>query len=151
MYPLRVFGRVALGAGLLALAIGLVLTIGAAAIAGDWWLAREPWIGIGLTALVAGLATIGIVGLVLNFIEPIGRIRVLSIPPALIAGFSWFATYFAGLSGACCRQPDRDIRTLLYSQPESLVVLVLATAAILLPLAIASRRSRDGTRAPAGR
>ncbi len=141
MYPLRVLGRVALGAGLLSLGIGLFLTIGAAMIAGDWWLAREPWIGIGLTTLVAGLATIGIVGLLLNVIEPIGAIRLLSIPPALLAGFFWIATYLAPSSGACCEQPDRDIRTLLYSQPEWLVMLTVATAAILLPLVIASRRT----------
>ena len=140
MYALRVFGRVALGAGLLLTGIGILLAAGAAVVAGDWWLAREPWIGIGLTALVAGLAITGVSGLLLNVVEPIGAIRLLSIPPALIAAFLWFATYFAGLSGACCEQPDRDIRTMLYSQPVLLVLLGLATAAILVPLAIASQR-----------
>jgi hypothetical protein len=140
VYPLRVIGRVVLGAGLLLTGVGAVLIAGAAVIAGDWWLAREPWIGIGLTSLVVGLATTAVAGLLLSVIEPIGMVRLLSIPPALIAAFLWVAIYLVPLSGACCQQPERDIRTLLYSQPEALAILGVATAAILLPLAIASRR-----------
>lgn len=140
MYGLRVLGRAALGLGLLLLGAGIVVVAGAAIVAGDWLLAREPWIGIGLTLLVMALAVIGVVGLVLNVIEPIGRVRLLAIPPVLLAVVVWLVAYLVPLSGACCDQPDRDIRTILYSLPEALVLLILATLAILVPLAIGRRR-----------
>ena len=141
MYRVRVLGRIILGLGLLLAGAGILLTAGSALLVGDWFLAREPWIGIGLTLLVVGLATIGVVGVVLAVIEPIGRVRLLAIPAALLTLATWFGAYTAGISGACCEQPDRDIRTLLYSMPQALVLLVVATLAILLPLAIARRRS----------
>ncbi len=140
MYGLRVLARVLLGLGLLLAGVGIALTAGAAIVAGDWFLAREPWIGIGLTLLVIGLAIIGAIGLMFDLIEPIGRVRLLAIPAAALAVVAWILSYLAGLSGACCDQPDRDIRTLLYSQPQLLVLLIVATLAILLPLAIARRR-----------
>ena len=143
MYGLRVLARVTLGLGLLLLAVGVVLTGGSAIVAGDWLLARQPWIGIGLTSLVVGLAVIGVVGLLLNVIEPIGRVRILAIPPALLVIVVWLVTYMAPLSGACCDQPERDIATLLYSIPQALGLLIVGTLAILLPLAIARRRLAD--------
>ena len=108
--------------------------------AGDWYLAREPWIGIGLTSLVIGLVIIGVVGLLLDVIEPIGRVRILAIPGVLLTIGVWFVAYTVPLSGACCDQPDRDIGGLLYSQPQELALLIVATLLILLPLAIARRR-----------
>lgn len=143
MYGLRVIARVTLGLGLLLLAVGVVLTGGSAIVAGDWWLARQPWIGIGLTSLVVGLAVIGVVGLLLNVIEPIGRVRILAIPPALLVLLVWLVTYFIPISGACCDQPERDIATGLYSMPQALALLIVGTLAILLPLAIARRRLAD--------
>ena len=143
MYGLRVLARVTLGLGLLLLAVGVVLTGGSAIVAGDWWLARQPWIGVGLTSLVVGLAGIGVIGLLLNVIEPIGRVRILAIPPALLVVLVWLVTYMAPLSGACCAQPERDIATLLYSSPQALGLLIIGTLAILLPLAIARRRLAD--------
>ncbi len=140
MYPLRVLGRVVLGLGLLLLGVGGALCVGSAVVAGDRWLAGQPWIGIGLTALVLGLGIVGIVGLILDVIEPIGRVRIFAIPPALIAGFLWLTTYIAPASGACCEQPERDIRTMLYSMPEALIALTIATLGVLIPLAIARRR-----------
>ncbi|TAL10108.1 MAG: hypothetical protein EPO00_04980 [Chloroflexota bacterium] len=143
MYGLRLLARVTLGLGLLLLAVGVVLTGGSAVVAGDWWLARQPWIGIGLTSLIWGLAVIGLVGLLLNVIEPIGRVRILAIPPALLVVVVWLVAYMAPLSGACCEQPERDMATLLYSQPQALALLIVGTLAILLPLAIARRRLAD--------
>ena len=143
MYGLRVLARVTLGLGLLLLAVGVVFTGGSAIVAGDWLLAREPWIGIGLTSLVLGLAVIGVVGLLLNVIEPIGRVRILAIPPALLVLVVWLVTYMAPITGACCDQPERDITSLLYSQPQALALLIIGTLAILLPLAIARRRLAD--------
>ena len=143
MYGLRVLARVTLGLGLLLLAIGVVLTGGSAIVAGDWWLANEPWIGIGLTSLVLGLAVIGVIGLLLNAIEPIGRVRILAIPPAILVVAVWLIVYFLPITGACCDQPERDVATLLYSMPQALALLILGTLAILLPLAIARRRLAD--------
>lgn len=146
MYRIRILARIILGLGLLLLGVGIALAAGSAILAGDWWLAREPWIGIGLTFLVAGLAIIGMMGLLLDFVEPIGRVRVLAIPGVLLTIGTWFVAYTVGVSRACCGQPDRDIRTLLYSQPEVLALLIAATLAILLPLVIARRRLIDRQR-----
>ncbi|MES2210022.1 MAG: hypothetical protein V4515_07530 [Chloroflexota bacterium] len=143
MYGLRVLARVTLGLGLLLLAVGVMLTGGSAILAGDWWLARQPWIGFGLTSLVVGLAVIGVDGLLLNVIEPIGRVRILAIPPALLVLMVWLVIYFIPISGACCSQPERDIATGLYSMPQALALLIVGTLAILLPLAIARRRLAD--------
>jgi hypothetical protein len=44
--------------GLGVLCVGLVIVNLAAAAAGSWWSAREPWIGIGLDAIVVGLAIV---------------------------------------------------------------------------------------------
>jgi hypothetical protein len=73
----------------LALAAGLVFVVGSAVAAGDWLLAPQPWIGLGLTLPVIGLAGTALFGLVLDVVEPIGRWRWLAVPPALIVGGVW--------------------------------------------------------------
>jgi hypothetical protein len=54
---------------------GFVLVVGSAAAAGDWWLARQPWIGLGLDLLVTGLAGVHLAGppLILGGITPSPR------------------------------------------------------------------------------
>ncbi len=58
------------------LGAGLALVGGSAIAAGDWWLAQQPWIGVGLTLLVAGLAMTAVFGALLVAAEPLGSLRM---------------------------------------------------------------------------
>ena len=122
-----------LGAGLIALGAGLALVVVDAIVAGDWWLARQPWIGLGLTALVIGLGLSAIFGAALVILEPLGRWRLLAVPPALVVGF-WWIVIGIGVPTTGLGGPERDPRTILYSLPGVLIVMVVATLAIALPL-----------------
>jgi hypothetical protein len=144
MLSLRSIGRGGFAIGLLALLAGAVLAGGSALIAGDWWLARHPWIGVGLTLLVAGLAMTAVFAFVLDAVEPVGRLRLLALPPALIVGFCWWIWLGIGLPRTGFGGPERDIRTIIYSAPETLVVVLAATLLIALPLVV-SRFARSRT------
>jgi hypothetical protein len=124
------------------LAIGLVLAVGSAIPAGDWDLARQPWIGIGMTLIVVGLAGTAGFAVLLDVIEPIGWWRLLAVPPALLVGGFWAFVMIFGLptSGG----PDFDVATILYTLPMMMGVLVIATVALAAPAVV-------GRRAPAGR
>jgi hypothetical protein len=100
MLSLRSIGRTGLAAGLFALAGGIVAAGVAALAAGDWWLARQPWIGVGLTLLVVGLAMTAVFALLLDAVEPVGRLRLLAVPPALVVGSFW-----AFCSSSVCLRP----------------------------------------------
>lgn len=147
MRYLRSVGRVGLLGGLAALALGLLLAGGSALLAGDWWLAREPWIGWGLLVLVVGLILTAVFALLLDAIEPLGWLRFLALPPALVVAFMWFVWLVLGVPttgpGA---GPERDIRTILYSQPGLLVVVLVATLLVVLPLAMARIRAARSPR-----
>ena len=134
--PILRVGRVGLGVGLAALVAGALVAGGSALVAGDWWLAREPWIGIGLTLLVVGLALTALFGVVLDVIEPVGWIRLLALPPALVVGLLWADWLLIGLSTTGFGGPERDVRNILYSVPYMLVIVVAATLLICLPLAV---------------
>jgi vacuolar-type H+-ATPase subunit I/STV1 len=124
---------VAFVVGLVALGIGLALVTIDALVAGDWWLAREPWIGFGLTAIVVGLALLGVFGAALVLLEPVGRWRLLALPPAIVVGF-WWMVIGIGLPTTGLGGPERDPRTILYTLPDVLIVLVVATLAMASPL-----------------
>jgi hypothetical protein len=144
MLNLRSVGRGGLAVGLVALLAGAILAGGSAVIAGDWWLAREPWIGVGLTLLVVGLAMTAVFALVLDAVEPVGRLRFLALPPALIVGFFWTIWLVIGLPTTGFGGPERDIRTIIYSVPETLLVVLAATLLVPLPLVL-SRFARSRT------
>jgi hypothetical protein len=143
MLSLRSIGRTGLAAGLFALAGGIIGVGVAAIVAGDWWLARQPWIGVGLTLLVVGLAMTAVFALLLDAVEPVGRLRLLAVPPALVVGSFWAFMLVVGLpTTGPPGGPERDVGTMLYSLPEALLILLVATLLIGLPLVIArSRRS----------
>lgn len=144
MRQLRLTGRVGLIGGLTVLAVGLLLAGGSALLAGDWWLAREPWIGLGLTLLVAGLAATAVFALLLDAVEPLGRLRLLAVPPALFVGFMWSIWLVFGVPTTGPGQgSERDIRTILYSLPETLVAVLTATLLIALPLVVVRLRRAD--------
>jgi hypothetical protein len=79
-----------LTSGLITLAVGGVLVAAAAVIAGDWWLARQPLIGIGLDLLVLGLGLTAVFGAVSVVLEQIGWLRLLAVPPVAVAAVGWF-------------------------------------------------------------
>jgi hypothetical protein len=143
MPNLATVGRIGLVVGLAALVMGGIAAGGAALAAGDWWLARQPWIDIGLTLLVIGLAVTAVFALVLVVVEPLGRLRLLAVPPALIVGAFWAMWLVVGLPTTGPGGPERDVRTILYSVPEALLGMVVATLLIALPRTIA-RLSRRG-------
>lgn len=143
MLSLRLIGRTGLAAGILAL-VGGIIGVGVAAIvAGDWWLARQPWIGVGLTLLVVGLAMTAVFALLLDAVEPVGWLRLLAVPPALVVGSFWAFMLVVGLPTTGPGGPEHDVGTMLYSGPEMLLILLGATLLISLPLVVARiRRSR---------
>jgi hypothetical protein len=151
MRSIEAVGRRGLAGGLLATTAGLLLAVGSAVAAGDWWLARQPWIGVGLTLTVVGLAATGVFAALLDLVEPLGWTRVLAVPPALfVAGF-WAYMVVFGLGSTGGRGvPENDVRTALYSLPPLLVIVVVATLLIGLPLAIRGVRRRDDPPAVAG-
>ena len=134
MSAVRTIGRIGLGAGLIALSVGAIAVGGSALVAGDWWLARQPWIGIGLTLIVVGLALTAAFAVALVAIEPLGWLRLLAVPPALFVALLWGFVLLVGFptNGG----PDRDIATILYSLPELLVITVVATLLIASPLVV---------------
>jgi hypothetical protein len=144
----RLIGRVGLGAGLIALLVGAIAVVGSALAAGDWWLARQPWIGIGLTLIVVGLALTAVFAVVLVAIEPLGWLRLLAVPPALFVALLWGFVLFVGFPTT--GGPDRDIATILYSLPELLLVTVVATLLIASPLIVTRIHRPPPTPAPDG-
>jgi hypothetical protein len=143
---LRSIGWIGLGLGLIALLVGVIAVGGSALAAGDWWLARQPWIGIGLTLIVVGLAVTAVFAVVVVAIEPVGWLRLLAVPPALFVALLWGFVLFVGFPTT--GGPDRDIATILYSLPEMLVLAIVATLLIASPLVVARIHRPPPTPAP---
>lgn len=114
--------------------VGLVLAVGSAIAAGDWWIAPMPWIGIGMTLTVAALAGGACFALLLDVVEPIGWWRLLAVPPALLVGAFWVFVLVFGLptSGG----PDFDVATILYTVPLAMAVLLVATVGLAMPAVV---------------
>jgi hypothetical protein len=146
MELVRWIGRMGLAIGLVMLAVGGLMVAAAAVMAGDWWLARQPWIGLGLDLLVLGLALTAAFGVLSAVVEPIGWLRLLAAPPALFVGLLWWAALVFGLPTTARGGSVHDIGTILYTLPYVIAIAVVATLLILLPLLIArllGRRRRQ--------
>ena len=141
MRRVRRIGWVGLAVSSAAALVGLVLAAGSAVAAGDWDLAPMPWIGIGMTLIVAGLAGGACFGLLLDVVEPIGWWRLLAVPPALFVGGFWGYVLFVGLPTT--GGPAFDVATILYTLPMVMAGLVIATIALALP-AVLGRRAIAG-------
>ena len=137
MKRMRWIGRFGLAIGLMALAAGGLMAAAAALMAGDWWLAQQPLIGLGLDLLVLGLALTAAFGVLSVVIEPIGWLRLLALPPALVVGVLWWAALVSGLPTTGRGGSVHDIATILYTIPYLIVVASVATLLILMPLLIA--------------
>jgi hypothetical protein len=136
MTTIQTLGRRGLAGGLLATTVGLLLAVGSAVAAGDWWLARQPWIGVGLTLSVVGLAATAAFAALLDIVEPVGWARLLAVPPALFVAAFWAFTLLVGFPTTGFGGPARDVGTILYSLPQLFVAVLVATLLIGLPLAI---------------
>lgn len=141
----RLVARIGFAAGLLTLAAGVFVAGVAAIAAGDWWLAGQPWIGVALSLLVVGLALTAAFALLLDVVEPVGRLRLLAVPPALVVGSFWAFILVVGLptTGPPPGGPEHDVGTVLYSVPGMLVILVAATLLLASPLAVARVRRTE--------
>lgn len=137
MPTVRRIGWVGLALAAVVLATGLLLVVGSAVATGDWWLAGQPWIGIGMSLLVFGLAGTAALGLLLVVVEPLGWWRVAALPPALLVGGFWAFVLIVGLPTT--GGTDFDVPTILYSLPSALMVLLVATLAIALVPVVGSR------------
>jgi hypothetical protein len=146
MPRVRAIARIGLGVGLVALVGGAAAVGGSALMAGDWWLAEQPWIGAGLSLLVVGLALTAAFALMLDVVEPVGWLRLLAVPPALVVGAFWAFMLVFGLPTTGPGGPERDVATMLYSLPGMLLVVGLATLLIGLPLVIARARGLGAER-----
>lgn len=146
MERVRWIGRVGLGVSLMTLTIGCLMIATAAVIAGDWWLARQPWIGLGLDLLVLGLALTAVFGLMAVIVERVGWLRLLAVPPALLVGLLWWGAWDFGLPTTGRGGSVHDVGTILYTLPLAIVIVLAVTLSILSPLLIAyllGRRRRQ--------
>jgi hypothetical protein len=89
------------------------------------------------------LAMTAVFALLLDAVEPVGWLRLLAVPPALVVGSFWAFMLVVGLPTTGPGGPEHDVGTMLYSLPEMLLILLVATLLISLPLVVArTRRSR---------
>ena len=138
----RVAAIVAIGV----LAVGLLMLAVGAVIAGDLYAIRQPWSGLGIDLAVVGAAATAITLAARVLLEPLGRSRLLGVPPAAVTALLWGLLIFLGLGsgGACCGPNYPGIGTELYSAPLYAGLLIAATLLIGLPLALPRLRARRG-------
>jgi len=140
---LRLTGWIGLAGGLATLVLGFILTGGSALLAGEYWLAPQQWTGFGLTLLVVGLATTAVFALLLDVVEPFGRLRLLAAPPALVVALLWVFWLVVGLpTTQPGLDPQGDNFTVYYHVPDMLMATLIATLLMTLPL-IAGRLRRS--------
>jgi hypothetical protein len=109
---------IALLVGLGSLAAGLLTEGLAALLAGSWYSAQEPWVGVGMTLIVSGLALAGPSALLLDTLEPLGWVRVVAIPPSIVLAFFWWFYLALGLPVTGPSGALTDIWYILYSLPK---------------------------------
>lgn len=142
MSPRR-FLWLALAVGAGGVLAGVALAGASALAAGDWYLARQPWIGLGIALITWCLALTDVALVLLVSVEPVGWWRVLAIPPAAYLAFFW-ALYL--LLGAPTTAPhsaaEHDVGTIFYSNPPTMITFMVVTALLALPLAPRALRRR---------
>ena len=130
-------------AGLFAMVGGGFLFGISVAQAGDWWLARQPLVGLGLNVFTLGSATtsIGAAVAIGRQSTSVAR-RIVLLAPTLAVLCLWLVVAF-GLASSAPNGGFADVPTNLYSFPLLLLVFGIATLVASLPavLPIARRRS----------
>ncbi len=145
MSPARRLLRVALAVGIVGVILGLVLVGASALAAGDWYLARQPWIGLGIALITWCLALTDIAAVLLVVVEPLGWWRLLAVPPAVYLAFYWGLYLLVGAPTSAPRTGgEHDVGTVFYSSPPTMVLFMVLTVLLGLPFAARAltRRSR---------
>jgi hypothetical protein len=151
MSPARRIVRLVVLVGIGGVLLGLVLAGASALVAGDWYLAREPWIGLGIASITWCLALTDIGMVLLVVAEPVGWWRLLAVPPAAYLAFFWAFYLLVGSPTTGLGGPEHDVGTIFYSSPPTMVGFMVGTVLLGLPFAAraASRLIRRNTRGPA--
>jgi hypothetical protein len=123
-------GRTGAGVSIMALLAGLALALGSAAAAGDWWLAQRPWIEVGMRLAAVGLAGSAFFGGLRVAVEPVGWWRLAAVPSGIVIASFWLFALAVGLPTSGPGGGDTDVVAILYSVPQLLALLVLATVEV---------------------
>jgi hypothetical protein len=121
----REIGRLGLAASLAVLAVGLLMSIGAAATGGGWMEATMPWIEVGMRLSTISLLAGACFGGLRVVVEPIGWWRLLAIPPGIVLTTFWLLAFVVGLPTA--NGTEADVAVILYSLPAMFAGVVAAT------------------------
>lgn len=147
MSALRRLAWPGLGAAVGVVAIGLSLAMGSAAVAGDWYQAPTPWIGIGLWLIVVGLVAMAVLATLLDLLEPSGWWRVVAVLPALLLAAYWGSalvlTFLGDVPGGGVGDGSAattDPATLFYDAPTGMALVIVATLALAAPAVIGRAR-----------
>jgi hypothetical protein len=139
--------RVAFAVAVAVTALGLVLAGASALAAGDWYTARQPWIGLGIAAFTWGLAATDVMALALVIVEPAGWWRLLAVLPASYLAFYWTLYLLWGVpTTAPVNGPEHDMGAIFYSSPRTMGLFIGLTVLLTLPIPLAAitRRLRGG-------
>lgn len=140
---IRRVGRAALSLSAIVLSLGMLILLGSALVAGGWWEVREPLASDAMAITIAGLVMMEVTGTFEVVVEPVGRLRLLAVPPIAVVVFVWWAIAVAGAGpvtgtppapGQPYVPPTYDLITILHNRQDYLVLLTLATVAIPAPL-----------------
>ena len=124
----RRYAKWGLVVSLAILGIGLAFAIGSAVVAGDWFLARRPWIEIGMRLTTLGLVASALFGGLRVSVEPVGWWRLATVPSAIVLVSFWLFAFTIGLPSS--GGTETDVVTMLYSLPRMLAIVVLTTLEI---------------------
>lgn len=136
MSPVRTYLRVGVAIGIGGILLGLAVAGTAALAGGDWYLAPEPWIGIGIALIVWSLALTDAAATLLVMAEPVGWWRLLALPPAAVLGFFWAFYLIVGSPTTGPGGPEHDVGTVFYSSPPTMLLFLVLTVLLGLPLVI---------------
>lgn len=131
-----------------ALLSGVALVGAGAVAAGSWAAAREPWVGLGLTLSVVGLAGTQVFGLVV--VATSARLRwwrLLAVPPGALVAMWWYSVLAIGVGTTGFGGPEHDPRVILFSSAGYWAVVLGVPTAAIVTLATLSRVA-DRPKAP---
>jgi hypothetical protein len=145
MSPLRRLIRLVVALGIGGVVVGLALAGASALAAGDWYLARQPWIGLGIALITWCLALTDVALVLLVLAEPVGWWRLLAVPPAAYLAFYWALFLIVGAPTTAPRSGgEHDVGTVFYSNPQTMVLFLAVTALLASPLASRAFTRRSG-------
>jgi len=113
------------------LALGLAIAVRSAVVDGGWWLAQRPWMEVGMRLTTLGLVASGLFAGLRLSVEPVGLWRLAALPSAVLVVSFWLFAFTVGLpTSGPVTGDDTDAVVILYTVPEMMVILVIATLQI---------------------